>query len=273
MIEYYFLFILAFIAVLFAVIQDLRFHEIANWLTFSLIAFILTYRAFYAIVFHDASFFFFGLGGIILFVALGFLLYYARVFAGGDAKLLFGLGGIFPYTSFSDYILYGLGFIVLLFICGIIYTLIYTIFLVRKQWTSFSKSFVQEIFRLKWLFILGILFAVISGILISFILGLLFLLFPLIYTYAHVVEHVCMIRLTSPYILTEGDWLVKDVKIGNKFIRKNVHGLSYKEILFLREKGKKIWIKFGVPFAPVFFFALLLFFLFYGKFLNWKMLF
>ena len=74
--QYYFLFVLAFVWLIFAVAQDLRTREIANWLNFSLIAFALAYRAFYSISVKNADFFLFGLGGVLLFVVLGYIFYY-----------------------------------------------------------------------------------------------------------------------------------------------------------------------------------------------------
>ncbi|MCH7535750.1 MAG: prepilin peptidase [Bacteroidetes bacterium] len=102
--EYYFLFGLAFVWAAFATIQDFRKTEIANWLNFSLIAFVLAYRAFYSIFINDFGFFLFGLFGMALFFVLAFAFYYGKIFGGGDAKLLIGLGGILPYQTFFDYL-------------------------------------------------------------------------------------------------------------------------------------------------------------------------
>jgi hypothetical protein len=81
---------------------------------------------------------------------------------------------------------------------------------------------------------------------------------PLIYFYSKAIENSCMIKLVSPNKLTEGDWLEKDVKIGNKYIKKSVHGLSKRDIEFLKKKKKKVWIKEGIPFSPAFLISFLL---------------
>ena len=122
--SYYFLFVLAFLYILFASFQDLRTREIANWLSFSLIAFVLAYRAFYANHFNDWNFFLFGVIGVLLFVGFGYALYYGRVFAGGDAKLLMGLGGVFPYNNYLDFVFLGGGFVLLLLFVGSVYGLV-----------------------------------------------------------------------------------------------------------------------------------------------------
>ena len=57
--------------------------------------------------------------------------------------------------------------------------------------------------------------------------------------------------------LEEGDWLEKDIKAGNKWIRRSVHGLSLEDIRLLRKYGKKPLIKEGIPFVPAFFITLI----------------
>ncbi len=267
--EYLFLYIVGFIAILFAVIQDLRTREIANWLTFSLIAFVLAYRAIYSIYSNNFMFFIYGLFGVFLFVGLGYLFYYARIFAGGDAKLLFGLGGIFPYSSLFDYAYYGVGFVLLLFTSGVIYTLFYSFFLVRQNYSNFRKSFVHQVKKLRYFFVISFILAVLvfftqdvydSAIIIN-IFAVFVLLSPFLFAYVRAVEKSCMIQLISPDKLTEGDWLERDVYVNGKIIKKNFAGLNFNQILILRKNGKKVLIKTGVPFAPAFLIAFFVLFI------------
>ncbi|MEK6909039.1 MAG: A24 family peptidase [Nanoarchaeota archaeon] len=267
---YFFLYSVSFVAILFAVFQDLRTREIANWLTFSLVAFVLAYRAFYSIYSNDFMFFIYGLMGVILFIGFGYLFYYSKVFAGGDAKLLFGIGGIFPYSSLMDYIYYGFGFIFILFTSGVLYTLIYSIFLVRSNSKSFKKSFYEQIYRKKYLFIISFVLGVLlylnnsSFDLFTLMFSLFIFLSPLLFAYVKSVEKSCMIQLVSPEKLTEGDWLYEDVKVNGKIIKKNFAGLTFKEVLALRSAGKKVRVKMGIPFAPAFLIALITFRVFFS---------
>jgi Flp pilus assembly protein protease CpaA len=243
----------------FAVVQDLRTREISNWLTFSLLAISLLYHAGYALFHNDISFFLFAVGGVALFVAIAYLLYYARAFAGGDAKLLMAIGGVLPFASFRDYLFVGLGFVLMLFAVGAVYSLVYTIFCVVPRWRVFSRHFASEIKKLQ-LFCLGAFVAgIIAGLLagqVDVLYGALFFFviacLPFVYVYARSVEKVCFVKFMKPALLTEGDWLVEDVKVRGKFIRANVHGLSMNEIALLRRAKKSVWIKQGVPFAPAF---------------------
>jgi len=269
--SYYFLFGLAFVWIVFATFQDLKKREVANWLNFSLIAFALAYRAFYASFSGDAMFFVFGVIGFAMFFGLAHLFYYTGVFAGGDAKLLMGLGIILPYSSFLNILFVGLGFIILLFTAGAIYSLIYSVFLARKHYTKFSSEFGKRIGGgRKWLFVL--LFILVFMIIFNFVLGVDFILLIvgiifaifvfvlLIYTKS---LDACMFKLVHPSKLTEGDWIAGDIRIGRSVIVKNVHGLSIGEIAKLRKKGKKVLIKEGIPFVPAFLatFLIMVFFL------------
>jgi len=130
--EYYFLFGLAFIWMVFATVQDLKSREVANWLNFSLIGFALAYRAFYSAAFDKWEFFLFGILGFSVFFVLAHLMYYGKIFAGGDAKLLMALGVILPFEKYRSLLFDGLGFIFVLFFVGAVYSLAYSVFLVNS---------------------------------------------------------------------------------------------------------------------------------------------
>src|SRR3989344_3031111 len=116
--EYYFLFAVALIWTLAASIQDIKKREVANWLNFSLVAFALAYRAFYSVITNNYKFFLFGALGFILFLILANMLYYAKAFAGGDAKLLIAYGAILPFSGYLNIIFLSITFLLLLFSVG-----------------------------------------------------------------------------------------------------------------------------------------------------------
>jgi len=136
-----FLIILGVVWLIFAIVQDLRKREIANWLNFSLIAFALAYRAFYSAFSGEEMFLISGLVGFGIFFGIAHLFYYLRVFAGGDAKLLMGFGVILPYSNFSGLSYIGVLFIFALFLLGSIYSLVYSSFIVGKNWGKFKREF------------------------------------------------------------------------------------------------------------------------------------
>lgn len=250
----------------FAVFQDFKTTEVANWLSYSLIGFVLAYRAFFSIEGGDWSFFFLGLCGVLIFVGVAYVFYYSKMFGGGDAKLLMGFGGILPYSNFGDLAILGGGFLILFLVVGLVYTLAYSLGIVYKNREKFGKEFrkqVRENLTLVAVFVfVGVLVEFADYYLdaFSFGLGIVFFLFVgLLFFYARALEDTAMIKEIDAFKLREGDWLEKQVKVGGKTIRKSVHGLSEDEIRLLRKHKKKVWIKEGVPFTPTFLISLVLF--------------
>jgi Flp pilus assembly protein protease CpaA len=263
-----FLWALALVFIVFAIFQDLKTREIANWINFSLIIFALGFRFFYSLFSGDGfSFFYQGIIGFGIFFILGNLFYYSRVFAGGDAKLMIALGTILPYYSdfFSNVILF-VNFLLIFLSCGFFYILIASTYLCIKNFKLFKKEFSKQFKEKRKLLIAVLLFSIfflILGFFLSpfFILGVfLFLIFPL-YLYSKAIDTACMIREISSIYLREGDWLYSDVKIGKNVIKASWDGLSKKDIKEIRKKFKKIKIRKGIPFSPTFLFSLLIFIL------------
>jgi len=257
--QYYFLFGLAFVYVIFAVVVDLRKREVPNWLNFSLIAFAFGYRAFYSAFFEDVMFFVYGLVGFGVFFGLAYAFYYGRVFAGGDAKLLMGMGIILTYSNFKDILYNGGQFILALFLLGATYSLVYSFFIAYQSKGKFSREFGKK-FKKEWK-IFGVI-VLISAVFLFFDInlgGLIFvfcLLSALLYFYAKAVDR-CMIRKIKAGELSEGDWLERDIKVGRRLIKKSMHGLNWEEIKILRKANKDVLIKEGIPFTPAFLLALL----------------
>ncbi len=261
--EYYFLFALAIIYAIFATFQDLRSREVANWLNFSLIAFALAYRAFYSSYSNNPWFFLYGLlaFGVMYLLAYGF--YYTKVFAGGDAKLLMGLGIILPYQSPIHLLTFPLLFVLTLFVSGAIWSLFYSIIIVTKN----KKKFLNE-FRRRYISWRPVIILSLIALILSILAGLFYhpfgyfvsilSLIPLLFVYTKSLEQ-SMIIVLPPSKLTEGDWLEKEIKLpGGKTIRKTVHGLSYKDIQLLKKYHRSALIKEGIPFVPAFLITVLL---------------
>jgi len=253
--QYYFLFVLTLVWIVAAVVQDLRKTEVPNWLTFSLIAFALAYRAFYSLYLKDLEFFLYGFAGLILFCILANAFYYGRVFAGGDAKLMMGIGVVLPFEKPLDYFILGGGFILALFLVGAIYSLIYSFFIAAVNWKVFKKEFAIAF----WKYRHGFYFALLAALILAFLIKYLAVLFGVLVFYGLILHLVvidkCMVRMTPYNRLNEGDWLVSDVDIKGKKIRKSVHGLSLEEIAILRGARKSVLVRLGIPFTPAFLFA------------------
>jgi Flp pilus assembly protein protease CpaA len=262
-----FLMVIAIVWMFFAVIQDFRKREVANWWNFSLIAFVLAYRAFLSVNTGDYRYFLWGLVGFAAGFILANAFYYARMFAGGDAKLLMALGTILPLSlSWRINLEILFWFTVLFLLAGAIYGLIYSISLSIIHFNKFKKRFceyTQEYRKLLSIFFfVSLLFILVSLFLkssfyfsnYSLILLVIFIpLCPLLFFYAKAIEDTCMIHFVPVSMLTIGDWLVKPIKAGRKKVRPNWEGLSEDELKMIRENvSGKVLVKYGIPFTPSF---------------------
>lgn len=266
MFEVIFLSALALVWILFAVIQDLKKREVPNWLTFSLIVFALGFRFFYSL-FSDAGFGFFlqGLIGLGIFLVIGNILYYGKMFAGGDAKLMIALGAVLPFSTIfsSNLNLFIMFFVVFLF-AGAIYSIVASIYLSVKNYKKFGKEFRKQFIKYKTLSIGAIFLALVFIVLgfsdnYLFALGIIVFVLPYLYIYVKAVDESCMIRNISSKDLQEGDWLYNNLKIGRKTIKANWDGLTKQDINLIQRNKKNVMIRQGIPFTPVFLISFIIF--------------
>jgi Flp pilus assembly protein protease CpaA len=262
--ENLFLLLLGLVWIIFAVLEDLRRREVDNIWNFSLIVFALAYRASVSAYFGNYWFFINGVIGLIIFLILGNLFYYARLFAGGDAKLVIALGAILPldYNWLVNFKIFGI-FILLFMVTGSVYAIIWSLFLVIKNWSRFSKEFLKYFSRYRRFFlvslglvILWILFCYFMNQMILIFIALIILLFPFLFVFSKAVEESCMIVSVSPENLTEGDWLYNDLVVNGNKIKADWEGVSVSELKLIKKYYRKnILIKQGIPFTPSFLFG------------------
>lgn len=270
----YILLAIGLIWLIAASIMDVKKREVANWISFSLIIIALGIRAISSIITKDSYFFLYGLLGLAIFFIIANILYYGKIFAGGDAKLLMALGAVFPThpltAQFSSNILgleipFMLTFLINILFIGAIYGLIYSITLTLLNSQRFKKEIkISAKKTRKFRFILlamafiFLILSIISGEVVLFILTIIIFIFPYLFVFVKAVESSCMTRLIDVKKLTEGDWLVDPIKIKGKIIKPKWEGLDMKEInLIQKSKIKKILVKQGLPFVPIFFLALI----------------
>ncbi len=269
MIEVIFLLALAIVWLVFASIQDLRYREVANWLNFSLIIFALGFRFFYSLFSGDFNLLYQGLIGLGIFFVIGNLLYYGRLFAGGDAKLMIALGAILPVSeSFSTNLNIFVAFFLLFLFVGGFYGLVWSIVLPFKNFRNYKKDFVKLFSKNKKIIsavtLLGILSMIFSFVDFTFFfVGIFIFILPYLYLHAKSVDESCLVKKVKTKNLVEGDWLYSDLKIGNKVINAKWEGLNKSQIKTIRSKQKEILIRHGIPFVPVFLISFLLLFYFY----------
>jgi len=259
-IETLFLILIGLIWIIFAVVQDMKKREIANWLNFSLVIFALIFRFLYCLYENNGeyNFFYQGLIGFGVFFVIGNLLYYGKVFAGGDAKLMIALGAVIPLSqNFMINLELALIFIMLFLIIGAFYGICFSLYLGIKNRKAFAKEFSKQFRDNKKIIYLSLVLAIILILLSSFekiflFAALLIFISPYMYIAAKAIDESCMIKKVNPKNLTEGDWLYKDISVNGKVIKARWEGLSDEEIKILKKAKKIIFIRQGIPFSPVF---------------------
>ena len=250
-----------------ASIQDFKRREVENWWNFSLIAFVLAFRAFLSIENWNYWYFIWGIIGLVAGFILMNAFYYGRMFAGGDAKLLMALGTILPLSlSWKVNLGIFIAFIFLFLIAGAVYGLIYSFVLMAMNYKKFEKEFLwqfREYGKIIYLLEIISLVFIISFWLAKFYLGValsfILLISPLLLIYAKTIEESCMMIKVDVKNLTIGDWIVNPVKAGKKIIKPNWEGLSERELKLIQKKLKgRVLVKQGIPFVPAFLLAFII---------------
>lgn len=257
--ENLFLIFLGVVWIIGAILQDLKRREVDNIWNFSLIGIALAYRLSVSVFSSNYWFFVNGLFGLIVFLILGNIFYYSRLFAGGDAKLLIALGTILPLGNLIVNLKIFGYFILISLLGGSLYVFGWSLFLVVINFVKFRKEFVKQVKIYSIVFIISLIF-VLLWLIGSFFIGvefilvsLIFLLFPILFVYSKAVEESCMVKKILPRELTEGDWLYEDVYVRGKKIEKSWHGVSKVELDLIRKKyRRRILVRYGVPFTPSF---------------------
>jgi Flp pilus assembly protein protease CpaA len=263
-----FLIVLGLVWIIFASLEDLKKREIANWLNISLIIFALGFRFFYSLFFgieNGEGFMFLwqGILGLGVFFIIGNLFYYGRLFAGGDANLMIALGAVLPFSlSTFENISVGVSFLLLFLLWGAIYGISWSIYLGIKNKDNFKKEFKKQFNKNKKMLylsvVLGILFLALGFIEVMFVaFGILIFILPYFWFLAKSIDEVSMVKLVDPGKLTVGDWLYKDINVKGKTIKADWNGLTEEEIKLLKKQKKKVKVRYGIPYAPVFFFSFL----------------
>ncbi len=261
--EFGFLFWLFLGGIIVASMQDLKRREVDNWLNLFLLISSFVYVFYGAVLTRDFDIIFHaGFLLLVMFIVMN-LLYYGRVFAGGDAKLLFSMTVFFMGLTFIESVVNIGIFVLFLMISGSFYGLAYSgvlWFNNRKKVNVEMKRVAQGLGIKYW--ILGPVVLMLLGFVnfLFFLVGILLFVFPFLYVFAKGLENVSMIREVSGKELREGDWLVKNIMLrksevgGRRVIKADWNGLSLEDVESLKGR-RKVLIKEGLPFVPAFLFA------------------
>ena len=272
--EFGFIFWVFLIGIVVAASQDLKRREVDNWLNLFLLITSFSFIFFRAIFEKNADIIFqAGFALVVLFIFMN-VFYYGRIFAGGDAKLLFAMTIFFLGFGFLDTLINIGIFLLFLMFSGSVYGLVYSFVLYLKNFKEMNKKLPKE-FSVFWIKLSvggGIFFLILGYFDIVFlVLAVFSFLLPLLYVFAHLLEEIAMVKKISVANLREGDWLVDDVKIDKKNILADWDGLSLEDIVLMQSKKNRkrfVKIKEGLPFVPAFLIAFIVYSLFRDAFLS-----
>lgn len=230
------------------------------------------------------------LGGAGLGYLVGVVLYWARQWGGGDAKLLAGVGAVlgfdtayigsafagalFPAPSFAL-------FLALLLVCGALYGALWLAVLAVMRRREFVPAFRKALADAKTLRLItwcvtalvlvlalyaGAQLHVSFGAYLVLVAALVFGGFYLVIA-VRAAERSLMTVSRTPKQLVVGDWVLGPVAVGKRvLVPKSSAGVSEREIASLRAlaPSRRVLVRQGVPFVPSFLFAFLVL-----AFLRW----
>ena len=270
----YLLITIALIICVIGSITDLRIREVPDWLNLTGILIGIFVHAIGSVMTLNGWFFLESIFGLGIAFLIGSLMYYGGQWGGGDTKLLTAVGALLGFSININNLFVS----VLIFsvVIGAFYGLIWSFVLAIKHWKQFSHSFNNLMKAPLMLLLQKILLAsLFMGVIVtsfleeymlkiitaSFLIGIP--IFIWLFFCIKAVELSCMIKSVSPFIVTEGDWIAKEVVVDGKRIcgpkdlgiTKEQLGLLQK---FARQKKiRNVIIKIGIPFVPTFLFALI----------------
>lgn len=264
-----------------ATYTDLKKREVPDWLSYGMIATGLGLNLLFSFIYKDYWLFVNSLAGFLLFLAIALGMFYSAQWGGGDSKVLMGMGALIGLdVRFRSFPFLG-SFIFNLLVVGAVYGMMWSLVLALKNWRRFHKEFrkIQRISLVIRLRVYLICFVILIGVLAlfsrgtalcPFFLGLLLSVLLIFYLsiFVKAIEKSCMIKSVTPERLTEGDWIVREVKYKGKYIcgPKDL-GIEKKQIrelvkLYRQNKIRKVLIKEGMPFVPSFLIAYITSFIF-----------
>jgi len=246
---------------LIAALQDLKRREVDNWLNLFLFFSGAIYLVFNVFTYKEVTYLI-NFGFLVFFMfCLVYLFYLSKVFSGGDCKLLFAITPLLVSFNFLSSLQNVLFFVFAILFVGALYGTLWIFGLFFKDFDKTKKDF-NLLFKKNSVYLISFLVFLILGFFDKIFFSLFFLLsfLVLVFLASKAVEKNSLIREINPRELREGDWLERDLRFKGRILRATFDGLSLEDILFLKSFKGKIRIKDGIPYAPVFVFAWILFY-------------
>ncbi len=210
----------------------------------------------------------------VLFLVLGYVLYYLGQWGEADVLILGALGFLIPqalslFPSGTDSVLFPAVFLLNLFMVGGVYAILYAMVISFTNQQVFSSFFKDILSNAKELLVVAVVCVMLAFLTKMTLLVLMTFSFLLIYRFAKVLDKTAFKKLISTKKLKEGDVLAENIIAGRtKFSSRLWVGLEKADIKKIQNLRKKVWIKEGIRYVPAFFFAILVTWLYGNTFMN-----
>ena len=246
-------------------ITDIRWRIVPDWLSYSAIVVGFTIRAMTSVMTLSWIPFLEGLIGFGVFFILACVLFYTKMWGGGDSKVLMAMGVMLGVNLSIDNLM--LGMMSNLLIVGGLYGVTYFLILGVMHFSKVSKAVysllsIKAVARTQ----VGVLFMLVLFFVASlffkdfapFVFGIGFVTIFYLFILSKAIEKSCFIKDQRPSLLEEGDWLIDPVIVkGKRLAGPEDPGITKKQIAAIQSAAKKrliktVRIKEGIPFIPNF---------------------
>lgn len=265
---------IAFFILVIGTFTDFKTREVPDWVNYSAVCAGLGIRFLYSAYTFDWSYIIAGIFGFVVFLGLALAMFYLGQWGGGDSKMLMGIGALLGLEIRPDNLL--VAFLLNALIVGAVYGLLWGIYLAIKNRKKFcpylAKLLKTERYKkIKTAVLAGVIVLVIMSFAFDFYIAILLITMALVvlvmffsWVFLTAVEKTSLVKFIPIEKLTEGDWIVKDVVVDKKRIcgpkDLGISKAQIRKLANLKQKGKirKVLIKEGMPFVPVFLISMII---------------
>ncbi len=253
-------------------ITDFKKREVPDWISYSMIAVGFGLRLIFSVVYNDWLYLLYGAIGFGVFLGIAYAMFYSGQWGGGDSKVLMGLGALLGLSISWHATL--VSFVVNLLFIGAAYGVIFIIItaIIKKKMFIYGYKKMahdKKVLNTNKALVIVCIALFLAILLIKdsavrlplLVLLLIFFITFYVWFFTKIVETYCLQKYVLPEQLTEGDWIIKEIKIEGKYIcgpkDLGIEKKQIRKLMQLKAKGKirKVLIKEGVPFVPSFFIA------------------
>lgn len=254
---------IAFIVLVIASINDLKTREVPDYVSYSLFGIAIIVRLIWFIASKNVDVIIWAPISFSVLFLFSYFMYRAGQWGGGDVKMMMGLSVLlswFPWGGFPFFVDFFLNSLIVGAFYGLASICLIGILnfnKIKKQLSTIDYMILPAIF-----IAVVIIFKTVP--LVFAFLASLIVIATGMFRYFRIIENSYLHQDIDIEKLTEGDWLLNDVRVGGKIVvKKREVGLlsaDLKKLIALKKKGKisRVRIKVGVPFVPAFLITLII---------------